>query len=809
MRGLAHSVLFKPLTVKFHSSGGSANADRHRCEEPQDQGRARQVDCTGRLAVIRDVTDRTVLAQAQALQHLDPLLACAPFGFVFLDRDLRFVRINDQLAEMHGQSVAAHLGKTLAEIVPTMETTLREVTERILATGQPVLNHEFSGETPRAPGITRFWSESWYPVRDERGEIIGFGAIVEDVTERKQAEAALRGNSDLFYKIIDQAPGGVYVVDAQFRVAQMNAESLPFFTSAQPLIGRDFDEALGIVWGPEIGPQIASIFRHTLATGERYVSPRFSEQRQDIGVEQAFEWETQRITLPDGQLGVVCYFKDVTERERAEELLRLTNERFELAVKASQAVLFQQDLDLRFTWLHNPVPGIDGSNAVGKREADLLERAEDVAFIDGLKREVIRSGVGMKREFSPQILGVIHCFEVIVEPLRNAAGHITGITGAAIEITERKRAEATLRETERQYQALAEASEEIPYRMSADWSTLLPLDGRGLFESSDSPLNDWAWLDQNLPRDEHARVKQAINEAIAQKNLFEMEHRVLRHDGFTSWVRSRAVPLLDENEALVAWFGAASDITERKRIELNLIEATAIAEKANRAKSDFLSSMSHELRTPLNAILGFAQLLESGAPAPTPAQQDNLEQILKGGWYLLKLINELLDLAQIETGELSLTQEPVSFAEVMLECRAMIEPQARKRAINMIFPSFEHVGYVHADRTRVKQIVINLLSNAIKYNKAQGTLTVEVALRSPDAIRVSVRDTGEGLAPEKLAQLFQPFNRLGKEAGPEEGTGIGLALSRRLIELMGGTIGAESEVGVGSVFWFELKCVSA
>jgi signal transduction histidine kinase len=267
--------------------------------------------------------------------------------------------------------------------------------------------------------------------------------------------------------------------------------------------------------------------------------------------------------------------------------------------------------------------------------------------------------------------------------------------------------------------------------------------------------------------------------------------------------------VFDDNEAVVAWFGAASDITERKRIELHLIETTAAAQKANRAKSDFLSNMSHELRTPLNSILGFAQLLESGAPAPTPVQKKNLEHILKSGWYLLELVNGLLDLAQIESGKLFVALGPVSLAEVMLECRAMMEPQARERGIRITFPTEEIAGHALADRTRVKQVVINLLSNAIKYNSAQGAVAVELALCAPDAIRISVRDTGEGLSAEKLAQLFQPFNRLGREAGPLLGTGIGLVMSKRLVELMGGAIGVESEVGVGSVFWFELKWASA
>ncbi len=252
---------------------------------------------------------------------------------------------------------------------------------------------------------------------------------------------------------------------------------------------------------------------------------------------------------------------------------------------------------------------------------------------------------------------------------------------------------------------------------------------------------------------------------------------------------------------------AISDITERKRLEAERNQALAIAEEANRAKSTFLSSMSHELRTPLNAILGFAQLIETGTPPPTPTQQRSIEQILKGGWYLLSLINEILDLAQIEAGKTTMAFEPVSLGEVMLECRAMIEPQAQQRGIGLTFPQFASPWFVYADPTRVKQVLINLLSNAIKYNHSGGTVVVECTPRPPDALRISIRDSGTGLAAEQLAQLFQPFNRLGKETGSEEGTGIGLVVTKRLVELMGGAIGVESTVGVGSVFWIEFSLV--
>ena len=263
--------------------------------------------------------------------------------------------------------------------------------------------------------------------------------------------------------------------------------------------------------------------------------------------------------------------------------------------------------------------------------------------------------------------------------------------------------------------------------------------------------------------------------------------------------------LRDDYGEIIGYLLIGTDNSVRKQVELELNNAMAVAEKANLAKSDFLSSMSHELRTPLSAILGFAQLMESGSPPPTTSQKRSIDQILKAGWYLLELINEILDLALIESGKLPLSLEPISLTEVMLECQAMIEPQAQKSGIRMTFPQFDCPYFVKADRTRVKQVLINLLSNAIKYNKAGGTVVVDCIASTPERVRICVKDTGEGLTPDKLTQLFQPFNRLGKEAGIEEGTGIGLMVSKRLVELMKGEIGVESTVGKGSVFWIELN----
>jgi PAS domain S-box-containing protein len=308
-----------------------------------------------------------------------------------------------------------------------------------------------------------------------------------------------------------------------------------------------------------------------------------------------------------------------------------------------------------------------------------------------------------------------------------------------------------------------------------------------------------------------ALAEAGIKRVLKEKNISNYELTARARDGKETVVSFNANTFYDRDSKLQGIFYGARDVTERKRLDRALQEknvelesARSVAEKANLAKSDFLSSMSHELRTPLGAILGFAQLMESGKPEPTAAQKRSIDQILKAGWYLLELINEILDLALIESGKLSLSLEPVSLEEVLHECEVMVEPQAKERGIRVIFSGLKSPYYVNADRTRVKQLLLNLLSNAIKYNKEFGTITVSCTLNHPDFIRISVRDTGAGLTPEQLSQLFQPFNRLGQKGDVEEGTGIGLVVCKRLVELMGGVIGVESTVGEGSVFWFEL-----
>ncbi len=265
-------------------------------------------------------------------------------------------------------------------------------------------------------------------------------------------------------------------------------------------------------------------------------------------------------------------------------------------------------------------------------------------------------------------------------------------------------------------------------------------------------------------------------------------------------------PLKDDRGDIKGGVAVVRDVTLAKSAEAMLRQAKEEAERANRAKSEFLSRMSHELRTPLNSILGFAQLL---ALADLAVQnQNNVQQILKGGYHLLQLINEVLDLARIEAGRLSLSPEPVQIKDALTEALDLVRPIASSQNVTLSADFSAHgERYVHADRQRLKQVLLNLLSNAIKFNRSNGLVVLSCQDTPDHRLRIEIADTGSGIDQEGLKKIFTPFERLGADRNAVGGTGLGLALSKRMVEAMGGTIGVDSTLGVGSRFHFELSLV--
>lgn len=409
---------------------------------------------------------------------------------------------------------------------------------------------------------------------------------------------------------------------------------------------------------------------------------------------------------------------------------------------------------------------------------------------------------------------------VAVSALRSASEKIIGYLLIGTDNTVRKVFEA---EQERLAQRLRDSQFYTRSLLEANPDALMTTDPAGIITDVNKQMEALtaATRDELIGAPfkqyftEPERAAAGIKLVLAEKTVRDYELTARSRDGKHTVVSYNAATFYDRDRTLQGVFAAARDVTERKRLDAVLADkntelesARKVADKANLAKSEFLSSMSHELRSPLNAILGFSQLMESEVPAPSPSQLGSIQQILKAGWYLLKLVNQILDLSVVESGKLSLSVEPVGLTEVFTEARAIISQQAKQRGLAITFPTLASPQFVLADRTRLKQVLINLLSNAVKYNRQGGSIDVDLQA-GPDRTRIAVRDTGAGLGEEALAQLFQAFNRLGHEGGTIEGTGIGLVMSKMLVEMMGGEIGVESRVGTGSTFWFELATSAA
>ena len=389
------------------------------------------------------------------------------------------------------------------------------------------------------------------------------------------------------------------------------------------------------------------------------------------------------------------------------------------------------------------------------------------------------------------------------EVARAAAGLDVAREGLRSSRAELQVAHANLQEREERFRQFAENINQVFWMTDADRSRLLYVSpayetvwGRTVQGLYEQPHSFWDGI--------HAEDRAAVLAAVEGQTAgaYDEQYRVVQPDGAVRWVHDRAFPVRDVAGTVYRVVGIAEDITERRLAHELVHAAKEEAVRANNAKSEFLSRVSHELRTPLNAILGFGQILEADC---TGDQKQCAEHILKAGSHLLDLVNEVLDLASIEAGRLTFSPESVSLRLLIRESLQLIGPLAEQRNIRLAshYPGGGDL-YVFADHQRLTQVVLNLLSNAVKYNRSAGSIDIDCTRTPGGRARIAVRDTGLGLPPENVARLFTPFQRLGAERTAIPGAGLGLTLSKRLAELMDGSIGVHSEVGSGSVFWVEL-----
>jgi PAS domain S-box-containing protein len=512
----------------------------------------------------------------------------------------------------------------------------------------------------------------------------------------------------------------------------------------------------------------------------------------------------------DDQPSLIGHIHDITQRRRLEQQLRESEERFRQVTEIYQQGFVLSDIDPPCVLYASPavarIFGIDLETLYRDPlalqrlvhpddHADLLARRSTMTDATDLEYRVVRPD------------GRTRWIRTRAQPVTMKDGKVERVAGVSEDVTAERELRESLREREELFRLLAENSTDVIGRLGADQRIeyVSPASRSVYGYEPEAMVGRFGW---EFIHPEDVAVMREDFSAHAGSEVVTNTYRVIRGDGTYVYVEAKIRALYHPvSGELVEFHTVARDVGERRQAEGDVRRAKEEAELANAAKSEFLSRMSHELRTPLHSILGFGELLARGDLRAQQSEQ--LTQITRAGQHLLELINEVLDLSRIEGGELHISLEPVHIGQVVMEALDMLGPSAATHAVSLVPPPEGLDIHVLADRQRLKQALLNLLSNAVKYNRDGGEVRVVATRHDPASVRIEVTDTGIGIAADDLARAFAAFERLGAETTDVEGTGLGLALARRLIEAMGGTIGVDSEVGRGSTFWLDLPEVVA
>ncbi|MGZ6225830.1 MAG: PAS domain S-box protein [Syntrophales bacterium] len=738
------------------------------------------------------------------------------------DTDGNFIDFNEAFATFHKLRNKDECAKTFAEYPDILDVFMADGTLAPLdmwavpraLRGETGTNVEYTLRR-KDTGETWVGSYSFGPIRDKDGMIVGSVVVGRDVTERKRAEEAVSRSQKTLFELVERSPFGIYIVDSQFRITLMNTGSQNgAFRNVRPVIGRPFDEAMRILWPEDVAVEIIAHFRHTLDTGEPYYSRKFINPRHDEKIVESYEWELHRMTLPDGQYGVICYYFDSTILRQAEEALRQSEARWNAAIEnfGEGAIIATEDEQVIY-WnpaaraMHGFTSAEEGIGPL--RETPITFQlwtpdGQDLLELDEWPMRRIKRGETVRH------------LELCLRRPDQGWEKIVSYSGAMVETASGERliflSVYDLTELRKAEEALKTALQRLNALVAGMQSSLL-LVGEGRIEMANQAFCDYFGLEDTpgdlvglTPRQMIDKIKNAYLHPEEQvKRIWEIARggqpvigeEMSMRDGRTS-LRDFIPIYADGKSYGLLWHHI--DITERKQAEEVLRERTQKLEEANKELESFAYSVSHDLRAPLRAIDGYARMIlkkEGGRFDEDTTRKFN--DIRSNAQMMGKLIDDILTLSRLGRAKMSM---------VDLEMEGIIndiwkEQQTINPERNMGL-TVEAMPYGYGDRTLIKQVYANLIGNAVKFTKYKNPAQIKAGGYTKGNENIYyVKDNGVGFDMAYYDKLFGIFQRL--HNNPDfEGTGVGLATIQRAVHRHGGRVWAEGKVNEGATFYFSL-----
>ena len=763
----------------------------------------------GVVLVLSDITSikRSERAAEDERDYAEAILRTAPVPLLVLREDLRVNTANEAFYETFRVKPAATEGCLIYEIgggqwnIPQLRALLEEIIPRDdVFTGFEV-THEFVDIGARTMLLNARRLESAFGVPER------ILLAIEDISARKLAEESVRQNRELFLSVIEQAPMGVYTLNAQLHVQHVNSRALPSFAALQPIIGRDFVEIVHAFWPTPIANEHLAIFRHTLETGEGYAAPSFTHERADLNVEESYDWQVRRILLPDGERGLVCYFNDITGRVQAERAARQSEEGMRLATEATAVGIWQWNVitnqvlwDPQMFQIYGMQPTADGLVEF----SDWCERVapEDLPTQLELLRETARTSGKSRREFGIRrgSDGASRYIQAVETVRTNSAGETEWLVGTNLDVTEARAAQSLLRSRERELQSLADNTPDMLTRLDREYRHLFVntaverATGFSVKEMVGKTHRQLGW-----PVPLCGQWESAIQLVFASAKETLIDYTYAGVAGPRRY-STCVVPEFDAHGRMGSVLGVTTDITDRMQLEESL-------RAGDRRKDEFLATLAHELRNPLAPIQNAVEILKL-SQVGQPTANLPIEIMDRQVNQMVRLIDDLLDVSRITNGKLFLRRERVSLALVLDAAVEATATLIRQREHELTVIPVSETIYLDGDVTRLVQIFTNLLTNAAKYTETSGKITV-TSVRDGSDVVVSVSDSGVGIPSHMTGQIFEMFSQVDRALEKTTGgLGIGLALVKGLVEMHGGLIEARSAgQGQGSEFLVRLPVI--